>query len=298
MEYRKGCRIIIPLNGAKNISIIERDFLFLNMEQQSKDSNIKSTIEAVASLVKAVPVYEDALQPAAKQIGGALETITKAVNAALAPVKVLVWGYEQIERWLVETVTKKLSNTPAENISAPAPNVVVPAIEALRYMGQEEELRALYANLIAAAMDSDTKVEAHPAYVEILKNLSSEEAKLLQSFSLQAAYPAIDVKGLAGDGTYILYKRCYNHLNRILNAEKGKLLPTYIDNLVRLGILETPLGVELSDQMAYVPLEVDAELNDLLAMITDQGREVRFVRLTIRLTVFGAQFIRQVVRSK
>ena len=265
--------------------------------EQTSDSTVKSTIDAVASLVKAVPVYEDALQPAAKQIGGALETITKTVNAALSPLKVLVWGYEQIERWLVTSVTQKLKNVSSESIVSPAPNIAVPAIEALRYMGQEKELRALYANLIAAAMNMNTKAEAHPAYVEILKNLSSEEAIILQSFATQSVFPAINIKGISSDGTYILYKRGYNHLSKIATLHHQQLLPAYIDNLVRLGILETPIGIELSDQAAYVPLEIDSELDSLLAEITNSGREVRFERMAIRLTVFGAQFIRQVVRN-
>jgi len=51
---------------------------------------IKNVIDATTGLVKAIPIYEDAIQPAAKQIGKALETVTKAVNISLAPVSLLI----------------------------------------------------------------------------------------------------------------------------------------------------------------------------------------------------------------
>ena len=51
---------------------------------------IKNVIDATTGLFKAIPIYEDAIQPAAKQIGKALETVTKAVNISLAPVSLLI----------------------------------------------------------------------------------------------------------------------------------------------------------------------------------------------------------------
>jgi hypothetical protein len=58
----------------------------------SDDGKITEIAKAVEGIVKTVPVYQDAVQPAAKQVGQSLETITKAINVALAPVSALVWG--------------------------------------------------------------------------------------------------------------------------------------------------------------------------------------------------------------
>jgi hypothetical protein len=63
---------------------------------ENKDTNVKATIDAVTGLVTAIPIYQDTLQPSAKQIGKSLETITKTVNIALAPIKALVWGYDKL----------------------------------------------------------------------------------------------------------------------------------------------------------------------------------------------------------
>ena len=45
------------------------------MSEEQSERKVRDTIEAVTGLVKAVPVYEDALQPAAKELGKALGTV-------------------------------------------------------------------------------------------------------------------------------------------------------------------------------------------------------------------------------
>jgi len=58
-------------------------------------SDTKDIIDSVTGLVTAIPLYEDALQPAAKEVGKALGTIAKSVNLALFPLKGMVWGFEK-----------------------------------------------------------------------------------------------------------------------------------------------------------------------------------------------------------
>ena len=55
--------------------------LFIEGKLLSEDDNIEGTINAVSNLAKAVPIYEDAVQPLAKQTGKALGTIGEVVNA-------------------------------------------------------------------------------------------------------------------------------------------------------------------------------------------------------------------------
>ena len=67
-------------------------------EENDKSGSITEIVKAVGELADKVPVYQDAIQPAAKQIGKGLEVVAKAVNAALTPVEGLIWGVEQIGR--------------------------------------------------------------------------------------------------------------------------------------------------------------------------------------------------------
>lgn len=143
------------------------------------DSKIKDAAEVVKGIVEHVPVYQDLLQPAAKELGMALQTIAKTVHIALAPVSALVWGYDQIKEWLQVTLTEKLKNVPPEEIVPPRVAVAGPAIEALRFAADEPVLRELYANLLATSMSSKRQGKAHPAFVDIIKQLEVADVHIL-----------------------------------------------------------------------------------------------------------------------
>ncbi len=158
---------------------------------EEESSNVNDTIDAVTGLVKEIPIYEDAIQPVAKEAGKTLQTIGKAVNAAFLPIRGLVWGAGKFEDFVKSKVEKKLENTPIDNICSPNLSVAGPAFESLKYVGHEEALREMYANLIANAMDTSTKDDAHPSFVEIIKQLSSQEARLLLFLSQRNVFPEV-----------------------------------------------------------------------------------------------------------
>src|SRR5439155_26421315 len=132
--------------------------------------------------------------PLAKKTGKALATVGKAINAALAPIAALVWGYDQIREFVQTRVAEKLKDIPEERIKTPRPNVVGPALEALKYTGHEDTLKEMYANLIANSLDSETARLAHPAFVDIIKSLSPDEARILRLFATQPQQALVDIK--------------------------------------------------------------------------------------------------------
>lgn len=149
----------------------------------SDESKLRDVAEAVKSVCEAVPVYQDAIQPAAQELGKSLLTVGKAVNAALSPLKVLIWGYDRIEDFVINRVAEKLRSVPPGDIRTPEPHVACPALEALRFTGHEETLREMYANLLANSLDARTAEIAHPAFVDIVKSMSPDEARIMQIFT-------------------------------------------------------------------------------------------------------------------
>ncbi len=263
-------------------------------EENNTESNIDTTINAVTNLVKAVPIYQDAIQPAAKEVGKALATITKTVNVALAPVRGLVWGYEKIEDFVSTKVSEKLRNTPEKEIVTPKPNVAGPALESLRYTGHEESLRELYANLLAASMDSMTSAGAHPGFVEILKQITPDEAKLLKLFSYHRPFPLLDVRresieaGKGGNDVLV----SFSTLGEEAGCEHVNLTPSYLDNLCRLGIIEIPTFYEYMSPNVYDHLENHPTIlivKEQIDKIQNQRCEIQ--RRGLRVTQLGRQFI-------
>ncbi|WP_230554804.1 hypothetical protein [Serratia plymuthica] len=76
-------------------------------EEESTNSKVADVANAVAAVAKEVPIYQDALQPAAQEIGKALGTVAKLVNVVLAPVSAFVWGYDQIREFTATKVAQK-----------------------------------------------------------------------------------------------------------------------------------------------------------------------------------------------
>ncbi|OXA95205.1 DUF4393 domain-containing protein [Flavobacterium hercynium] len=268
-------------------------------DHENKETNVKSTIDAVTGLVSAIPIYQDAIQPSAKQIGKSLETVTKTVNIALSPIKALVWGYEKIEEFITSKVSEKLKNVSEENIVSPPTSIAGPTVEALRFAGDDINLRELYANLLASSMDKTTQDLIHPGYVEIIKNLSSDEALLLQAFKHSIYHPLIDISAkLPGSQSKKQYSN-FSHFYKIINIKRPDLIPSYLDNIIRLGLAEIPFGSTLLDPNIYEPLEDDSELDLLKFKITNELKAtVRLERKYIILTAFGRLFVQNIVIDK
>lgn len=273
------------------------------METQSenaKDNNVKSTIDAVTGLANAIPVYNDAIQPAAKEIGKSLATVTKTINIALAPISALVWGYDKIKEFIENKVTEKLSGIPEINIVTPDPSVVGPALDALKYAGANETLSELYANLIANSMDRETIMKAHPGFVEIIKNMTSDEALIMKTFHPSVYKPIMDIKLklLKGTGGEFNLVNNYSNIGIQAGCKFPDLTPKYIDNLCRLGLLQMPAGRHLIAPDAYDSLiKSDYYLN------LKKGHETDMTGLTeikkyIELTELGILFKEACVNNK
>ena len=139
-------------------------------------------LQVGANLVNNTTFYEDALKPVSKEIGKTLGTLGKTINLVLSPFALSVWGFEKIKDYLIEQLEEKLKNVDEKDIIGPNPHVAGPLIEAMRFTGDNEELREMFANLLANSMDKNTASKAHPAYVDIIKNITSDEAKLIKYF--------------------------------------------------------------------------------------------------------------------
>ena len=270
----------------------------------NEENKLRDVVDAVTGVAKAVPVYQDVVQPAAQEIGTALQTVAKTVHIALAPVSALVWGYDQLKDFISTKVADRLKNVPPENIITPKPNVAGPALESLRYTGHEPSLSDLYANLLAASMDKSTASGAHPAFVEIIKQLTPDEAKLVGLFIHDIPFPLLDVRWEYKNptpektgGKEVLVN--FSQLGVIAQCDLPQLTPTYIDNLCRLGLAEIPTMYQYTGKGVYDTLENAPDVLQIKLQI-EQNPEFRCAidRKGLRVTELGKQFARICVLRK
>jgi len=266
-------------------------------------STTADVINAVAAVAKEVPIYPDMVQPAAQELGKGLLTVAKTVNLALAPLAGVVWGFDKIKEKFFPKVEERLRNVPRENIITPRISVAGPIVEALRYAGSEEALSDLYANLLATSMDRVTASTAHPAFTEIIKQLTPDEAKILKCFTSNQPMPLIDIKKFSKSdkvsGGYLLKYVNHSNLGSTAGCEHLDLVPAYIDNLVRLGLAEIPSGQCYKLDVIYRSLE-DSELAISIKAEIERNPEdgCEFERKFLAVTSLGRQFAKVCVASK
>ena len=102
--------------------------------------------------------------------------------------------YPQLREELLSDLRKmleeKLKNIPSENIVPPSPRIAVPTLQNAS-ITEDIEIRELYAQLLANSMNETMKDGIHPGFVEIIKQLCSDEARILKYMSAHTIIPTI-----------------------------------------------------------------------------------------------------------
>lgn len=85
--------------------------------------------------------------------------------------------------------------------------IVAQALENSKYCISSDALRKMFINLISGSMNSTTKSLAHPAFPEVLKQLSSDDALLLKDiyFSKHPSLPIAKIELLEEDSEYPMF---------------------------------------------------------------------------------------------
>lgn len=144
-------------------------------------SNEADLTTAVATeIAKQLPI-KDALQAPARQTGEILQDIVKTVQLALAPIQLAGALQDRLRHFLDESVRR----VPEKDRLTPPPQVLGPIIEAIRYEPDGTYIDVMFSELLSASMDKMRVKDAHPAFVAIIRSLSSDEAKLLKAIANQ-----------------------------------------------------------------------------------------------------------------
>lgn len=184
--------------------------------------------------------YSDLASPSVQQVGKALGTVFGLLNR---PLTSLEYGNARRERVLAQNLIRldsKIAAIAADSVVEIPPEVGVPIVEKLFYVS-DDELVNLYTNLLKCAATDELSRFAHPSFVNVVLNLSPDEAKLLNAHtSGDFAYlqPYIYSRGDYGyskiecDEYYSADLLCIEDIAFPLNVK------IYAQNLSRLGILD------------------------------------------------------------
>lgn len=215
------------------------------------NNGFDSFLDATGKTLEVAPkLYDDTIQTAAKETGKTLGLVPKTINAILAPLRKWIAYREYSVAEIEKILALKLENIPPEKIVSPEPYVAVPALQAISYSIDNEELRNLYANLLANAMNSDTKNSVHPSFVEIIKQLSPLDAQIFNIIYKNTVNPLInlDRRNKETSGTSNVVKNI-----TLINIAPVEYISISIDNLSRLKLIDIPSDGYYSNEDLYKP---------------------------------------------
>ena len=237
--------------------------------------------------------YDDLAHPTAKSIGNTISFLPRTIGIWLSKWEKWIINGEESIRLTAEAVKEKAKEIPEDKLTEPEPYVAVPAIQQLSYCYDSEELRELYANLLVSSMNSDTKYKVHPAFVDIIKQMTPDEAKLLKVLPRDAiAYqPLMDVQVNLGPGKgHIALLHNFSNIGRD-TCECPEQINSYLENLDRLEIITILNDIHVMDEKKYDPIRKDPYFAGFLNARVGEGMSVSEKRKSFHVTNFGLSFL-------
>jgi len=251
----------------------------------------------------AVETYRDSLHPAMQAAGNVIALPFQAIDIALSKPKLWVaekqYNFERTKALLAE----KLKNTPPENIVPPENYVAVPALQQISYCFDSDELREMYANLLAVSMQVDKRWEVHPSFVEIIRQICPDEAKILQYIVTHNPdeIPVIDLFFQNDKGEVISMVRHFSNLGELAQCDYPSNICKYFDNLVRLGIIEHgPITRQVTGDNFYEPLRMHKyilEISEQARSRQDGYNNAIIQELYMYMTDYGKSFCKLCLNS-
>lgn len=205
--------------------------------------------------------------------------------------------YPQLREELLSDLRKmledKLKNVPSENIVSPSPRIAVPTLQNAS-ITEDIEIRELYAQLLANSMNETMKDGVHPAFVEIINQLSSDEAKLLLYLSTHPIIPIVTLRCVNENGVGLDVIKNFSNVGELSKCEHSLDVNKYFDNLIRLGLLiKAPELSSLNGKDLYIPLKKHQAIASLMDTITRQAPPFNKPKLEesyMSMTDFGKSF--------
>lgn len=256
----------------------------------SDDMNNEITEQLVSQT--AGKVYDDIAHPAIQATGQIVSFIPRSIRVLLGKWEKWIVNGEYAIKETEKLLEKKLEDIPADKIVEPEPYVAIPAIQQLSYSLDSEELREMYANLLASSMNKDTKINVHPSYVDIIKQLCPDEAKLLKFLSNKEAQPLIDIHfNRPNNSGFESVLRNFTSIAESVCENQSEIF-SYLDNLERLKLIKIYDDIKLMDDSEYKPLEEHPRIKMIMNQPVKDGASYEIQRHLFELTAFAKNFIK------
>ena len=267
----------------------------------SDQDPLKTSKDGIALVVEIIKAAGDNphVKEATGNLGQSAVTLTKIINNALIPLAAINFAVDKARAYFKgrfqQDLGEKAARIPPESIVEPKASIAGPTLQGLAFTHEEPGLKDMYLNLLATAMDGRVSITAHPAFVEIIKQLDAEDADLIRGAlrtpdAIPIAQLHITTVGETG------YQIVATHLLNLLGGPEGSLpienqrLPAMIDNWSRLGLVEVDYTQHLTDPKSYEWVEQRPEVVRLRQERENDKKKVTHKKGILIRTQLGLRF--------
>lgn len=199
-------------------------------------------------------------------------------------------NYKLKKEKLEREISNELKKIDTKKIVEPRMSVVGPTMESLKYTLDEEQIRKMYIKLLAGELNQDTHSKVLPAYIEIIKQLSKEDAMLLKSFKemkkqqLSTCITRLEFNNKEG----------YVDLDTIIVDKPGHtIMPKKIvlENLERLNIIQLSSNIALPANNEIVKNAFSYYKSKMFVCDKSTNTNLTYTDGSLIITDFGWNFI-------
>ncbi|MAZ32299.1 MAG: hypothetical protein CMO06_04015 [Thalassospira sp.] len=188
-------------------------------------------------IIRSLPtqeIYQDVAKPSAKQAGKFLEDVSKVLRLATAPIQLGAALQDKFENF----INKSVRSVPDERFVAPPPQIVGPVLEGVRYEPEDTPIYEMFSNLLSNSMDTKHVARGHPAYPGLIRQLSSDEAIILNLLAENSNFYRtldLELKTVNGEQRFVSRKVIEDNfpVGKIALPERMNF---YVDHLHTLGL--------------------------------------------------------------
>lgn len=252
--------------------------------------NLKFGIDVPENVTKLIeePIDNLAKKPTAS-IGKGISSIIDLVFMPFqyGKDKLSVYYQNKLETYKKELIEKEKS-IPEDKIEEPDFQTVAVAVENSKYCITNDDLRNMFVNLIGNSIHKDKKKFVHPAFAEIIKQMTSIDANVIAQFKYNESLPILELRKIDS------YSNSYSVIftNFFIHGGKYKLindLAKSITNLNRLGIINISYSKYFTDDRNYN--EIIEIANSSCEIFEINSKDMNIQKGIASLTSFGKEFI-------
>lgn len=229
--------------------------------------------------------YADIVKPA---VNGA-KTCINLLTCGIKPyVKAKIIENEYLVKEVGQKLKEKYECIPDEDKKEPRISILGPATDVLKYNLEEEHIREMFINILTSEMNVKKQNKVLPAYIEIIKQLSKDDADFILLLKNNINLSVLQIR----KGTRQAYQEISNYIVKNIKNQNYIIIPyneIVIDNLKRLEIINVDLKTIYTNNSEIC----EKAFNNLLTEkhIDNTENKYFYIHGILELTKFGQRFI-------